>query len=65
MPTRTLDFSPIKKEKLEALVEKFGSVHKALESIGFNFGTMLSAEIEDLIVRFDENRNFFKSDSEI
>ena len=62
MPTRTLDFSPIKKEKLEALVEKFGSVHKALESIGFNFGTMLSAEIEDLIVRFDENRNFFKSD---
>ncbi len=62
MPTRTLDFSPIRKDKLDALAEKFGSVQKALESIGFNFGTMLSAEIEDLIVRFDGNKNFFKPD---
>ena len=59
MPTRTLDFSPVRKEKLEALVEKFGSVQKALESIGFNFGTMLSAEIERLIVEFDKDRFYF------
>jgi len=35
MPTRTLDFTTVRESILDDLVKKYGSVKKALESIGF------------------------------
>ena len=34
VPTRTLDFMPVRESKLQALVDKYGSIQKALASIG-------------------------------
>ena len=34
MPTRTLDFLPVRESRLQELQTKYGSIQKALESIG-------------------------------
>lgn len=62
MPTRTLDFFPVVKNKTDALIEKYGSLEKALNTIGFSLNqeqqTVLS-DLEKLIVKFDKNKNLF------
>ncbi|MCH7562174.1 MAG: hypothetical protein IIC67_12610, partial [Thaumarchaeota archaeon] len=51
MPTRILDFTTVKKDITNELIDKFGSLENALETIGFNFNqkgnnktTLTSAE---------------------
>ncbi len=37
MPTRTLDFFPVVKNKTDKLIDEYGSLEKALNTIGFSF----------------------------
>jgi len=65
MPTRIMDFTTVNKDKTEDLIEQHGNLENALKLVGFSFnGTQneMSSNLEDLIKKFDKNRNLFKSE---
>jgi len=61
MPTRTLDFFPVVKNKTDDLIEKFGSLENALKTIGFSFSETETNDenFERLVLKFDNDRNYF------
>lgn len=60
MPTRTLDFTTVKKNKTDELIKKHGNLENALKTIGFRLGGNDSTNnLEELIQKFDINKNIF------
>lgn len=66
MPTRTLDFTTVDKAKTDNLAKKFQTIENALSSIGFSLKegskNVTPMDIEELIEKFDKDRNFFWSE---
>jgi len=62
MPTRIMDFTTVNKDKTDELIKKYGSLENALKTVGFAFNTHqkpTSLDLEEIIKKFDKNRNFF------
>ena len=66
MPTRTLDFTTVNKDRTDNLAKKFQTIENALSSIGFSLKggskNVTPIDIEELIKKFDQNRNLFWSE---